>query len=105
MAPRMGSPLDRLRPLTLIFGFLFILLPLVFTIYSSASSSRDQAPRGLLAKTVNRLDVASLQDISVRSLSNHSLVRRDEDFSCDIGRPCHNGACCGVSGFCGYGML
>ncbi|KAF2000150.1 glycoside hydrolase family 18 protein, partial [Amniculicola lignicola CBS 123094] len=30
------------------------------------------------------------------------LVRR-EDYSCGKGRPCANGACCGPSGFCGYG--
>lgn len=34
--------------------------------------------------------------------SNATLMRRD-DFSCSSGRPCKNGACCGGSGFCGYG--
>ncbi|KAH7073208.1 symbiotic chitinase [Paraphoma chrysanthemicola] len=35
--------------------------------------------------------------------TNHSALVRREDYSCGQGRPCANGACCGVSGFCGYG--
>lgn len=31
-----------------------------------------------------------------------ALFRRD-DYSCSASRPCKNGACCGGSGFCGYG--
>lgn len=34
---------------------------------------------------------------------NHSSLVRREDYSCGKGRPCANGACCGESGFCGYG--
>ncbi|KAK3369407.1 hypothetical protein B0T24DRAFT_580387 [Lasiosphaeria ovina] len=34
--------------------------------------------------------------------SNASLTRR-EDYTCSAAAPCSNGACCGVSGFCGYG--
>ncbi|KIJ27013.1 glycoside hydrolase family 18 protein [Sphaerobolus stellatus SS14] len=30
-------------------------------------------------------------------------TRGQGDFSCDSSRPCSNGACCGPSGFCGYG--
>ncbi|KAL0950100.1 hypothetical protein HGRIS_010101 [Hohenbuehelia grisea] len=26
-----------------------------------------------------------------------------DDFSCSVSKPCSNGACCGVDGFCGYG--
>jgi hypothetical protein len=36
------------------------------------------------------------------SLFNETLLRRD-DFSCGPSKPCGNGACCGASGFCGYG--
>jgi hypothetical protein len=36
------------------------------------------------------------------SSSQSALIRR-EDYSCDKERPCANGACCGPSGFCGYG--
>ncbi|KAI1114378.1 hypothetical protein F5Y14DRAFT_441271 [Nemania sp. NC0429] len=34
--------------------------------------------------------------------SNGSLTRR-EDYTCSASAPCSNGACCGASGFCGYG--
>ena len=27
------------------------------------------------------------------------------DYTCGPGNPCSNGACCGASGFCGYGIL
>jgi hypothetical protein len=27
------------------------------------------------------------------------------DYTCSPGSPCSNGACCGASGFCGYGIL
>lgn len=51
------------------------------------------------------------EDLQVQSLSLSSplsenitqIVRRD-DFTCGVGKPCSNKACCGVSGFCGYGM-
>ncbi|KAF9874970.1 bacteriodes thetaiotaomicron symbiotic chitinase [Colletotrichum karsti] len=39
--------------------------------------------------------------ISLLNISS-PLVRR-QDYSCGPGRPCSNGACCGKSGFCGYG--
>jgi chitinase len=35
-------------------------------------------------------------------LSNASLARRD-DYTCSAAAPCSNGACCGASGYCGYG--
>lgn len=35
-------------------------------------------------------------------LVNASLIRR-EDYTCSASAPCSNGACCGASGFCGYG--
>lgn len=31
-----------------------------------------------------------------------NLAKR-EDFTCDESNPCSNGACCGTSGYCGYG--
>lgn len=31
-----------------------------------------------------------------------TLFRRD-DYSCSAANPCSNGACCGASGYCGYG--
>ncbi|KAI1774392.1 hypothetical protein F4818DRAFT_442540 [Hypoxylon cercidicola] len=35
--------------------------------------------------------------------STPELRRRQDDYSCGPGKPCRNGACCGASGFCGYG--
>lgn len=35
---------------------------------------------------------------------NVTLQRRD-DYSCSADNPCHNGACCGKSGYCGYGEI
>jgi len=37
------------------------------------------------------------------SSSNVSLLMRRDDYSCGKGNPCSNGACCGASGYCGYG--
>ena len=34
---------------------------------------------------------------------NHSFLVRRDDYTCGRGNPCANGACCGVSGYCGYG--
>ncbi|KAF3112314.1 hypothetical protein TWF706_010901 [Orbilia oligospora] len=33
----------------------------------------------------------------------HAGLNKRQDYSCGPGRPCHNGACCGPSGWCGYG--
>ncbi|KAK2611936.1 hypothetical protein QQS21_002042 [Conoideocrella luteorostrata] len=37
-----------------------------------------------------------------RYLQEYQPFKR-EDYTCGPGRPCHNGACCGESGNCGYG--
>ncbi|KAK2590532.1 hypothetical protein QQS21_011782 [Conoideocrella luteorostrata] len=37
--------------------------------------------------------------------SQESQLFRREDYTCGPGRPCHNGACCGESGNCGYGPI
>ena len=41
--------------------------------------------------------------IELDSNSPRDHFWRRDDYSCGPGNPCHNGACCGVSGFCGYG--
>ncbi|KAK6345772.1 hypothetical protein TWF718_007678 [Orbilia javanica] len=33
----------------------------------------------------------------------HAGLNKRQDYTCGPGRPCHNGACCGPSGWCGYG--
>lgn len=42
-------------------------------------------------------------DVEEEQFSSDATLMRRDDFSCSSGRPCHNGACCGTSGFCGYG--
>ncbi|CAG8001645.1 unnamed protein product [Penicillium salamii] len=39
---------------------------------------------------------------SLASRSHASIFARD-DYSCSASKPCSNGACCGASGYCGYG--
>lgn len=51
-------------------------------------------------------DTASPAAVDVLSLvpdTNVSLLMRRDDYSCGPGKPCANGACCGASGYCGYG--
>ena len=45
-------------------------------------------------------DVSQLDDAVLSQ--NTTLVRRDE-YNCGPSNPCKNGACCGESGYCGYG--
>ncbi len=42
-------------------------------------------------------------DVEEEQFSSDATLMRREDFSSSSGRPCHNGACCGTSEFCGYG--
>jgi hypothetical protein len=37
------------------------------------------------------------------SKANGTMFSRRDDYSCGPGKPCANGACCGGSGYCGYG--
>jgi hypothetical protein len=46
---------------------------------------------------------SSLLSNATSLVSDTGLSRRD-DYSCGPGKPCANGACCGASGYCGYGM-
>lgn len=72
-----------------------------FTIVAFLRTSSSDQPSKVLNVLVGRDSVFSGYD--AYSLSNVSeLVRRD-DYSCGQGNPCSNGACCGVSGYCGYG--
>ena len=44
-----------------------------------------------------------LADIVSGSQSLDARQAMADDFTCAVGRPCKNGACCGASGNCGYG--
>ncbi|QRW23671.1 chitinase [Rhizoctonia solani] len=47
-----------------------------------------------------RLVAGYLALVTVASLFNSVY---GDDYSCSAAKPCSNGACCGVSGYCGYG--
>ena len=46
--------------------------------------------------------VDELEDIAYSRDKTSTLLRRD-GFNCNSKKPCKNGACCGKSGYCGYG--
>jgi hypothetical protein len=64
-------------------------------------------PLGAHAASVDVLPptLPSRHTRDVTHVNGSSLHRRldEEDYSCGIGRPCRNGACCGPDGWCGYG--
>lgn len=95
----MDHPLkSRLLPLLTLLLVLFV----VFALHPLGDDNRDysevidQSGTGVL--NLHRRSSAS--PASSEELTN--LTRR-EDYTCAAGRPCSNGACCGESGFCGYG--
>lgn len=97
-----------------IFVALF-LLP--FICRSSHILSQDTSGYGLdssfghgvdILETEPMIDRPSNDNDSIPGTSLHPqhqshVFRRD--FTCGPGQPCSNSACCGASGFCGYGEL
>jgi hypothetical protein len=59
--------------------------------------------RSLVTDRLREGPVAIADSEFLATSGNVSRIARRDDFSCDKSRPCSNGACCGVSGFCGYG--
>jgi hypothetical protein len=45
-----------------------------------------------------------LADVISGSKNLHARQAIADDYTCAVGRPCKNGACCGASGNCGYGQ-
>lgn len=82
---RRTSTSGRLRPFVAAVVLLALLLSCFMAIHSSSRQAR-------------RLPLAA----DIRSDSPRLFAR--EDYSCGPGRPCSNGACCGESGFCNYGI-
>lgn len=79
-------------------GVLFALV-LAFLISSKYGDSGARSPTpALLARETTKAPGLD----GVDSYSNVSVTKRDE-YSCGPGKPCFNGACCGASGYCGYG--
>lgn len=73
----------------ILFGILLGVLCVAF--WPRSSGNRVLQPRHV------PLDGSTLND-----LGNHTSFLRDS-YSCSATKPCSNGACCGASGFCGYG--
>lgn len=67
--------------LCLFFGILFSILPFILTHPSHGVNHHSHS----------------------RALGHSALLRRDETYTCNETVPCFNGACCGKSGYCGYG--
>lgn len=104
------------RPHTLSLPSLFLAL-LFFLAFSRAhdSLSDDVAARGIShvharrhahhhRRYERRIDVVESTDLASNEIpSNSSSLVKRNDGSCARDRPCGNKACCGPSGFCGYG--
>ena len=74
------------------------LLSLVILFAQTQFSSNSLAGSSTKAK---RHAVIS-QDVDLTA--NITKRQEDDDHTCAVGRPCKNHACCGKTGFCGYGM-
>ena len=75
-----------------------LLLALVIHLYHRAVTTNPL--KSIVARHVDSFDLpfGGLSD----SLTNATLDKR-QSFNCGPGNPCSNGACCGGSGYCGYG--
>lgn len=97
---------NRAKALTLLAVIILVACSLFVGQDGSKTISRiTVVPRTTGPAPHEPLLVEPLLDPEFTSPSNHSsLVRRaEDDYSCRAGHPCHNGACCGASGYCGYG--
>lgn len=58
-------------------------------------------------KHIANLNLPRLRRGGGPNLDNANITskfwKRQDDYTCGPGRPCSNGACCGASGYCGYG--
>lgn len=72
-----------------LFGIVLGLLCLVFWPHILKQSGSSISRR---ASTVESLE-----------FNNHVVISARDDYSCSASNPCSNGACCGASGYCGYG--
>lgn len=71
---------------------------LTFSVYTWYTPGADLLPRSIVARHTGDLDLQGTPE----HLSILTLERR-QSFQCGAGNPCSNGACCGGSGYCGYG--
>jgi chitinase len=77
---------------------LLVSISSVFFFGHRASTSGPHS-RQVLSRSLEASDVSKGNNVT------SELQRRqsDDPYSCGPGKPCSNGACCGASGFCGYG--
>ena len=94
MAPDKSSTLNLPARSSGVWICFSILLFFLFWSFHDAQSSIRQT----VQQHAGRFDLVDIIDVP----TNASLVRRD-DYSCGPDKPCKNGACCGKSGYCGYG--
>ena len=71
---------------------------LAFAGYFWCNPRPDLSLNSMVKRDNDALDLQDTPDL----LSNLTLERR-QSFQCGAGNPCSNGACCGSSGYCGYG--
>lgn len=71
---------------------------LACVVYTWYNPGADLSPNSIVARHADVLDLQDTPD----HLSNLTLERR-QSFQCGPGNQCSNGACCGGSGYCGYG--
>lgn len=83
-----------------IFEASLAILSILFVVLSTYYHHGSTDTRELIKLESRDLELLPFED----SLPNHSNLSRRQDYSCSANRPCSNGACCGSSGFCGYGQ-
>lgn len=90
------SPLKKLSKVVFLFLPLTLALIFLLTHYTKQSpeSFNILAPRDSVSLIPDDTDTLEYE---------HNNLTRRQDYTCGPGRPCSNGACCGVSGNCGYG--
>ena len=71
---------------------------LASVLYPWYNSGVDLSSNAIVARYADALDFQDMPD----HLMNLTLERR-QTYQCGPGNPCTNGACCGASGYCGYG--
>jgi chitinase len=70
-------------------------------LYISLKSLTGRTTDSLAGSAVVREVHDNQLGVSISTLTN--LTKRADDYACSKDKPCGNGACCGGSGFCGYG--
>jgi hypothetical protein len=93
----------RLRPLSLTLLLLGAFILVVFQSYHSLTPKAIQFIQGNTLKTREVAPDTLSSEIFDGGSNLHARQAINDDYTCAVGRPCKNGACCGSSGNCGYG--